>query len=769
MFCYFIYLYNNIAAIKINRKNFLYIIKVCFFLWSKFYFYIRLLYHYIMSNIVYSNEILYLRFPKLLNSYSNIATQAKSVIGKANLPLSTKDGDNSNKYSLSSGKNEKKNKHNLNSEDILESKKNKSKLNKKVRKNAILDTDDLLIDDSVDLDNKNINSYQSNKHKKRNKGKNFNEILPSSDQNQSLNSEVILDSSLSVQDLSTKLHIPEAEIIKYLFLQGISATINDVIDISIAKEIALNYNVSVIEDNSKVLEIANQANKLSLNDQVIKRAPVITIFGHVDHGKTTLLDAIMKTHVVKYEYGGITQAINGYEAEWEYELEKYKLVFLDTPGHEAFTSMRLRGAKITDIALLIVAADDGLKPQSIESIEYILSMKLAHIVVINKIDKVDTNVSKIKQELSNYNMVSEEWGGNTKIVEVSALTGKNIDNLLSTICLLAKLNNYTTDFNLPAEGTILEAYLEKKQGIVANALVQRGILKVGDIIVSGKVYGKVKSLLDINNKKVTQVYSLSIIKILAFSLPPESGSNFLQVNDEKKAKQLVHFYNYKNVGIVKSLKTLNKKISSDSSKSIKKFNLILKTDTQGTLEALINSLAKISQSKVQINLINGNVGNITSKDIELALAANSAVIGFQVEASSNIINLVKQYNLNFKMFYVIYDLLDYIQQYMLNLVDVEYENIFVGSAIVQTVFSINKGSVAGCLVNEGSLKKMSYIYVYQGINLVYNGFLISLKRMKSDVDEVLVNNECGVMCEYNDWKVKDLIKAYDLMPKEKTL
>nr|YP_009393725.1 translation initiation factor 2 [Caloglossa beccarii]ARW62287.1 translation initiation factor 2 [Caloglossa beccarii] len=723
-----------------------------------------------MSNIVYSNEILYLRFPKLLNSHSNIISQTKNLIGK-NLPVNTNDKDNSNKYVVSSGKfekNEKKNKHNLTSEDILESKKNKVKLNKKVRKNAILDTDDLLIDDSGDLENKNVNSYKANKYKKKNKGKNFSDITLFS-KHQILSSEVVLNSPLNLQDLSVKLNIPEAEIIKYLFLKGISVTINDVIDVSMAKEIALHYNFNVIEDDPQIVETIDPVSSLSLDYEMTKRAPVITIFGHVDHGKTTLLDAIMKTHMVKHEYGGITQAISGYEVEWEYEQEKYRLVFLDTPGHEAFTSMRLRGAKITDIALLIIAADDGLKPQSIESIEYILKMKLAHIVVINKIDKADINILKIKQELANYNMILEEWGGNTKVIEVSALTGKNIDNLLSTICLLAKLQNYVTDFTLPAKGTILEAYLDKKKGIVTNALIQQGTLKVGDVIVSGKIYGKVKSLLDINNQKVTQVYPLSIIKILAFSMPPESGSNFLQVNDEKKAKQLVYFYNYKNTDIMKNSKIVNRKILVDNSKSIKQLNLILKTDTQGTLEALFSSLAKISQNKVQINLVSASVGNIVSKDIELALAANSIIVGFHVDISNNIISLVKQYNLSFKIFYVIYDLLDYIQECMLNLVDIEYENIFIGSAIVQTIFAINKGSVAGCIVNEGSLKKMSYIYVYQGTNLVYDGFLISLKRMKTDVDEVLINNECGIMCNYNDWKVKDIIKAYDLRPKKKTL
>ena len=726
-----------------------------------------------MPNIVYSSEILYLKFPKLINNYSNINFQSKNLIDKSNLSV-TSNIDSSNKYSpnLSSKfeKSEKKNKHNLNSEDSLEFKKTKNKLNKKIKKHTILDTEELFIDDSVELEAKNIASYKSNKYKKKNKNKNLNNLSTSFSQNQVVNREFNLTGPLTIQDLSFKLNIPEAEIITYLFLKGISVTINDIIDVVTIQEIASNYNFTVVESDINTTDILNYTRPfLSSNNEIIKRSPIITIFGHVDHGKTTLLDNIMKTHLARNEYGGITQSINSYELEWEYALGKYKLIFLDTPGHEAFSSMRLRGAKITDIALLVVAADDGLKPQTIESIKYILNMKLAHIVVINKIDKRDINILKIKEELSNYNMIPEEWGGDTKILEVSALTGQNIESLLTTICLLSDQQNYATNFNVPAQGTILEAYLDNKKGIVVHALVQQGILKIGDIIVSGNIFGKVKSLFNIKNQQVNQVYSSSIIKILAFSSSPKSGSSFFQVDNEKQAKQFIDLENDRNIKVTKNFKVLNKKVSFDSYKSIKQLNLILKTDTQGTLEALINSLVKIPQSKVQINLIDGSFGNISSKDIELALASNSILIGFQVDVSNHITNLVKQYNLNLHIFYVIYDLLNYVQKCMLDLIDIEYENVFIGSATVQTVFSINKGYVAGCLVNEGMLKKMCYIYVYQATNLIYHGFLTSLKRMKNDVNEVLVNHECGVMCDYNEWKVKDLIKAYDLKPKEKTL
>lgn len=725
-----------------------------------------------MSNTGYSSEILYLRLPKLISSYLKVNSDTSSLKNSIK-PLTDFSGVNSpKKYNANqSSKFDKKYKNNSNSEDILEFKKSKNKSIKKTKKDSILDTEDLFIDGTSDLYSNNINSYKLSRYKKKDKSKNFSNISVPRDQDKNIpiNRQVFFGDSLSVQDLSSKLDIPAAEIITYLFLKGVSVTINDIIDISTAREIALNYDFKVLESNYLHKKVEEKTNNLDENNPKTKRSPVVTIFGHVDHGKTTLLDAIMKTNFAKNEYGGITQSIKGYEITWPYESVMHKLVFLDTPGHEAFTSMRSRGAKVTDIALLVVAADDGLKPQSIESIKYILNMNLAYIVVINKIDKLEIDIAKIKKELSLYNMVPEEWGGDAIIVEVSALTGQNIDILLSNICLLSEINNFTADMAKPAEGTILEAYLDKKKGILVNAIMQQGVLKLGDLLVAGNVYGKVKSLLDISSKKVERVYPSSLVQILAFSSPPESGMKFSVVINEKKAKQLINFENDMNFSKPNIFKSLNKKVSLNHHNNIKQLNLILKTDTQGTLEALVDSFVKISQQKVQINLISANVGNLSSTDIELALSANAIIIGFRIDSSSHINSLIKQYKLNFITFSIIYDLLDYINKCMLDLVDLEYENIFLGEAVVQTVFSISKKSIAGCIVREGKLKKMSYIYVYNNNILSYKGVLASLKRLKDDVNEVLFGNECGVMCEYDDWKVGNIIKAYDLVAKEKTL
>lgn len=725
-----------------------------------------------MPNIVYSNEILYLKFPKLIGNclkvspnVSNLPIQADSFTNVSNVNDFKKYGTNQpNKF-------EKKYKNNPNSDDILELKKNKGKSTKKVRKNPILDTADLLIDEAGNFFDKNIGAYKPSKYKKKDKSKIFN-VPPStnsSDKNISSNREVLLSTPLSIQGLSIKLNIPEAEIITYLFLKGMSVTINDIIDVTIAKEIALNYNFKIVPDEDRDVKSGEIVDNLTDSCLKTKRSPIVTIFGHVDHGKTTLLDSIMRTNLSKKEYGGITQSINGYEVEWLHESQNYKLVFLDTPGHEAFESMRFRGAKVTDIALLVVAADDGLKPQTVESIKYILSMELAYIVVINKIDKVYIDIVKIKKELASYNMIAEEWGGDAVIVEVSALSGQNIDLLLSNICLIAQLNNFTANIDKPAQGTILEAYLDKKKGIVANALIQNGVLKLGDFIVAGKIYGKVKNLLSNSCKKVSRAYPSSIVQILAFSTLPQSGIIFSAVDNEKEARNLTNGYLEKNMKQLNLLKSLNKKMFFDSHTNVKQLNLILKADTQGALEAVINSLIKISQEKVQINLIQASVGNLSSADIELALAADARIVGFGIESSSHINILIKQYKLDFAAFNIIYDLLDYLNICMLDLVDPEYENIFLGKAVVQTVFSINKRSVAGCLVKEGKLKKMSYIYVYNNNIISYKGVLTSLKRLKDDVDEVLTGNECGLMCEYDNWKLGDIIKAYDLKPKEKTL
>jgi len=716
-----------------------------------------------MIQNIQSDKIFYLKYPKLITNFQVNNFNSKDLFN-INTSVLTKKTEKPNTSTTT--KFDKKNKNNTDTQDVLDTKKNKPKNGKRNKKQEVIDKDDLFFNKSLGL----IKSHKINKYKKKDKKLNQNDDVSYSNDNDNfkLDNSIIINKPLTVQELSNKLSISEAKIITDLFLKGISVTINDLIDIDVAIEVAKNYDFNILSQSiDNVIQTQKPRNQ---SNNIIKRAPIITILGHVDHGKTTLLDSILNTKFIEKESGGITQAINGYEVNFSYETNLYKLVFLDTPGHEAFSSMRLRGAKITDIILLVVAADDGLKPQTIESIKYIIEMKIPYIIAINKIDKEDLNIARIKQEFMNYNVISKEFGGDAIFIEVSALKNINIDLLLSNICLVSDTQNLFSNPDQLAEGTILESYLDKKQGLIANMIVQNGTLKIGDWTVAGNIYGKIKSIIDINNNRIDNVLPSSVIKVLGFSKIPKSGISFQVFNTEKEAKESINkFINFNDLFLNDSLKLLNSRITFNKKNVQKKLSLIIKTDTQGSLEAILNSLSRISQSKVQLNILSAHSGNMSNTDIELALTANSIIIAFGIDISSHINHLIKQKNLSIKVFNVIYDLLDYINKCMLTLVDTEYERTFIGSALVQEIFYINKGSVAGCLVSEGKLNKSCYICVYREKSIIYEGNLISLKHLKEDVEEVALNKECGVMCDYNEWSKKDIIYAYELNPKEKSL
>nr|QCI03965.1 Translation initiation factor 2 [Antithamnionella ternifolia] len=718
---------------------------------------------------------------------SNVAKSNDSIVTLTKTFVeSNENKNNTGTYNIN--KFDKKNKTSIHVEDILDIKKKKNKSQKKTRKQINFENEDLFINqpESIVFGEDNlttsiIKTPKLNKNKKKIRIKqnenNLIEDLENQSQLSLINSKkILIDSPLTIQELSYKLSIPEAEIITYLFLKGISVTINQVIDIPIANDVALKYDFTVISnketsDNinlSKLKKIEEYS-----SDSYSKRPPIITILGHVDHGKTTLLDAILNTNLVKHEIGGITQSIASHEIEWLYDTNLCKLVFLDTPGHEAFASMRIRGTQITDLVLLVVAADDGLKPQTIESIKYILNQKLPYIVVINKIDKPTINTLKVKEELSQYNIIDEKWGGEAIIIEVSALKRQNIDLLLSNICLLSEIQALKANPNQLAKGMIIESYLDQQKGPVAIVVVQDGTLKVGDFVISGSFMGKVKMILDSLNNTVNQALPSSIIQVLGFSSVPEAGISFEVINDKKRLKQ----YRSNNLNIVqpleKSLNLLNNRVTLESIKdnyNLKKLNLILKTNNQGSAEAILSSFYQISQEKVQINIISLSAGTISNTDIELATASNSLIIGFNTSISNKARSLAKQLSIQLNSFNIIYDLVDYVTKCMLDLVEVEYDKIMLGKAIVQTVFYINKGAVAGCLVSEGKLKKYTHLNVYREKDLLYTGTLDSLKRMKDDVDEVENGNECGVMSnDYSLWKKDDIIEGYELKAKEKML
>nr|YP_010619861.1 Translation initiation factor 2 [Symphyocladia marchantioides]WAX03874.1 Translation initiation factor 2 [Symphyocladia marchantioides] len=731
-------------------------------------------------NLSYYDDILLLRNPKLL---SIIGT--RSFLSTASINTSLK--ENVSPVTNVSSKFERKHKVDSYEQDSIKLKKSKVKLIKSKRKTSD-DIEDVKLfvnrsDDvfSQDLLNRSsikllkVNAKNRKKYKlKVDVSENDNVLQDSYQLKQDigfaqLDKSIVLDKPLSVQDLSLQICVPEAEIITYLFLhRSISATINQLLDVGMVHCIAEHYGFNLVESSSVQKIDSYQAQSISHSSIKIKRAPVITILGHVDHGKTTLLDAILKTNLVSKESGGITQAISGYEIFWNYNFQQVKLIFLDTPGHESFSKMRLRCAKVTDIVLLVIALDDGLKPQTVEAINYIKNMSLYCIVVITKSDKSLSNTSKIKKDLANYNILCKEHGGDIPFIEVSAINGKNIDLLLSQICTLSITQNFFANPQDLATGTILESYLDKKQGSIANVLIQNGTLKLGDIIASGNLYAKVKSITNTYNMKIKSSGPSSIVQVLGFTNIPQAGLVFCVCHNEKSAKE----YCEKRSSIKQldtMLKSLNTRITLDASLDIKQVKLILKADTQGVLEAIVELLSNISQSKVQISIVSASLGSIANTDVELAVATGASILAFNVNVLSDISSLLKKYKIDFKLFYVIYNLLQYVESIMLNLIEPAYDKVLVGNAVVQTVFNMNKGYVAGCIVNEGKLNKKSYIQVYRNNSIVYQGFILSLKRIKNDVDEVVAINECGLMSDFDSWQNLDVIQAYDLVAKEKTL
>nr|QVQ56749.1 translation initiation factor 2 [Erythrocystis saccata] len=720
------------------------------------------------SHIEYYDDILILKSPKLLKeliSDSTFSATVDDIISSNNIK-------SSNQLKL-----EKKNKLSINidNKDLAKSKKNKIKVLKNKNRRDSNDVNKIVTSEE-DLFNNNfisksgLKSRKSAFKNKKNKIKNQN--LDKSGVNEFVNSSssnIFIDNILCVKDLCTRLNLPEAEIITYLFLnKGIAATVNQSLDFQLCSEIVKHYGFNLLKSNINTANISTYKANLGLSSQCIERPPVIAILGHVDHGKTTLLDSVLKTNLVDKEAGGITQSISGYEINHLYEKEEFKLIFLDTPGHESFKSMRLIGAKITDIVLLIIAMDDGLKQQTIEAISYIKEMSLSCIVVITKSDKPSDNLDKIKDELAKYGLLCQDWGGDTIVIKVSAIKGYNIDALLSTICVLAKSKKLYADVDKLASGTIIDTLLDQKKGLFTDMIVQNGTLKIGDVVVCNNLFGRIKSIVNSCNINVQNIGPSSIAKILCFSSIPKAGSTFYCFNNEKEAKKYIaNSLNYESS--IVSFDSLNTRISSSDHRLCKQLKLIIKADSQGSLEAIINLFSNISQQKVQIHIIAASFGNITTSDIDLSVASKAPILAFNVALLPQINNLIKKYQITFKIFYIIYDMLDYVKTLMLDIVEPEYTNILIGNAVVQTVFKTNQGYVAGCIVSNGKINISSYIHVYRKNQILYQGYIKSLKYIKDDIEEVLFPSEFGLMSDFQDWKKSDLIEVYEIILKDKVL
>jgi translation initiation factor IF-2 len=574
---------------------------------------------------------------------------------------------------------------------------------------------------------------------------------------------VVIPETITVKEFSQKIKKPSSEVIKKLLFMGIMASINHEITFEVAEKIAEQYNILLEK------EVKREKEEILINDFEDKeedlkpRPPVVTVMGHVDHGKTSLLDAIRHSKVTATEAGGITQHIGAYTVD----INGKKIVFLDTPGHEAFTAMRARGAQATDIAILVVAADDGVMPQTVEAINHAKAANVPIIVAINKIDKTGANPDRVKQELTEYGLIAEDWGGDTICVPVSAKTKEGIDNLLEMILLVAEIQDLKANPDRTAKGIIIEAKLDKGRGPVATVLVQKGTLRVGDAIVAGTAYGKVRAMIDDKGKNVKEATPSIPVEVLGLSEVPNGGDILYCVQDEKTARQIAEIMIEKQkqkyfASTAKvSLEDLFNQIQEGN---VKDLNIVVKADVQGSVEAIRQSLEKLSNEQVRVKVIHGGVGAITETDVTLASASNALIIGFNVRPDSMARQLAEKEKVDIKTYRIIYEAIDDITAAMKGMLEPEYKEVVTGRLSVRAIFKVsNVGTIAGCHVDEGKINRNNDVRVIRDGVVIYEGKLSSLKRFKDDVREVAAGYECGLTIEkFNDIKEGDVIESYTM-------
>lgn len=568
---------------------------------------------------------------------------------------------------------------------------------------------------------------------------------------------------VQVKDLAEKIKIKPSELIKELMKKGKLVNINQKVDIAFGRAVAeeLGFTVEVkIKTDDKDLRMPELVDRGNL----VPRPPIVTILGHVDHGKTKLLDAIRSSNVVDSESGGITQHIGAYQVD----IKGKKITFLDTPGHEAFTALRARGAKVTDIAILVIAADDGVKPQTIEALDHAKAAQVPIIVALNKVDKPEANLDRVKQQMTELELTPEEWGGKTVTVPVSAKQKKGIDELLEMILLVAEMQELRADPKAKASGVVVESELDKTKGPLATVLVRNGTLKVGDVVSVGVTCGKVRALINDHGKRINEAPPSTPIEILGLEELPMPGDLLRVVKDEKEARNLAG--QHKEIqdkvfkGRLRSLEDYSKQMKEGE---VKDLNLILKVDVQGSLEAILGSLRNLSSSRARINLVHSGVGGINESDIMLAAASESIVVGFRVGYEGNAQALVQQEGINVRQYEIIYKLTEDLQLALEGLLEPEYEEVIVGHADVRNLFRYSKvGVIAGCFVVDGKLIRGRGLRIFRDNKKIYEGKLESLKRFKDDVKEVAENFECGVaIVGYEDFKEKDRLECFEMRPK----
>jgi len=576
---------------------------------------------------------------------------------------------------------------------------------------------------------------------------------------------------LTLGDFAEKLGVNSGEIIKKLFLKGQMLTINSPITLEMAEELAGEYDALVEEEQEVELDFGEKF-ALEIEDReadLKERPPVITIMGHVDHGKTSLLDAIRTTNVVEGEAGGITQKIGAYQVVKDGK----RITFIDTPGHEAFTDMRARGAQVTDIAILVVAADDGVMPQTVEAISHAKVAKVPIIVAVNKIDKPEANPMKVKQELMEHGIVSVEWGGDVEFVEVSAKKKINLDGLLDTILITSEILELKGNVKKRAKGVVLESRLDPKIGPIADILVQEGTLKIGDVIVAGEVQGKVKALLNDKGERVNTAIVSQPVEVIGFNNVPDAGDTMYVIQNEQHAKRIVEEVRKERKIQETTKKTISLESLSDQLKheDLKELNLILRADSKGSVDALRDSLLKLSNDEVAVNIIQAASGAITESDIKLAEAAGAIIIGFNVRPTTKALKEAETNKVEIRTSGIIYHIIEDIEKALAGMLDPEFKEEYQGRIEIKKVFKVSKvGNVAGCVVIDGKVKSDSNIRILRDNVVIYEGKLASLKRFKDDAKEVVAGQECGLGVEnFNDIKDGDVVEAFEMVEIKRTL
>ncbi|MDR5586886.1 MULTISPECIES: translation initiation factor IF-2 [Clostridium] len=610
-----------------------------------------------------------------------------------------------------------------------------------------------LVDEYEEILQNELNKAKKKKKKNKREDKD--------DENEELETEVIeIGETITVKELAEKLNKPSNDVIRTLIFSGVMAAINQEIDFATAEKVCESYGV-ILEK----LEVTEELEAVEVEEDdeenLAKRPPIVTVMGHVDHGKTSLLDAIRKAKVTDTEAGGITQHIGAYTININGE----EITFLDTPGHEAFTAMRARGAQVTDVVILVVAADDGIMPQTKEAINHCKAAGVPMVVAINKIDKPGANPDRVKQELTEHGLVVEEWGGDVICEEVSAKSNLNIDKLLEMVLLTAEMLELKANKERKAKGTVIEAKLDKGRGPVATLLVQNGTLHVGDAIIVGSTYGRIRAMFDDTGKKIKSAGPSIPVEVLGLSEVPEAGDRFNQVKDEKTARIMADKRKDKEKsdslmsGNRVSLEDLYSQIKEGK---VKELGIIVKADVQGSVQAINQSLEKLSTDDVKVRVIHGGVGAITETDITLATASNAIVIGFNVRPDNNAVAQADKENVEIKTYRIIYDAIEDVKSAMIGMLEPEYKEVILGSAEVRETYKIsNVGTIAGCYVLNGKLQRNAETRVIRDGIVIFESSLSSLKRFKDDVKEVNTGYECGLTVEkFNDVKEGDILECF---------